>query len=114
MYLSLLGNLSLWRVIQNASSCGKSGFDEAGRCTARSSLCKYVYILLNLYIFIVAGTKEADFYGSVKINGAKGIKKNVEYAHVKYNVVENKFVSLEQTSDGSTEYKLTETDPTEK
>ena len=60
------------------------------------------------------GTKEADFYGSVKINGAKGIKKNVEYAHVKYNVVENKFVSLEQTSDGSTEYKLTETDPTEK
>lgn len=59
------------------------------------------------------GTKEADFYGRVKVSGAKKIKKNVEYAHVKYNVVENKFVSLDQTSDDSTEYKLTETDPTE-
>ena len=54
MYLSLLGNLSLWSVIANASSYGKSGRVEAGRCIARTSLYKYVSLLSRLYIFIVA------------------------------------------------------------
>ena len=55
MYLSLLGNLSLWSVIPNASSFGKSGRVEAGRCFVRTSLYKYVSFLSSLYIFIVAG-----------------------------------------------------------
>ena len=60
------------------------------------------------------GTKEADFYGSVKVNGAKDIKKNVNYAHVKYNVVEDKITLVENAADISVQYQLTETDPTEK
>ena len=61
MYLSLLGKLSLWSVIPNASSLGKSGRDEAGRCIARTSLYRYVLFLSRLYIFIVADSDECDW-----------------------------------------------------
>lgn len=54
MYLSLLGNLSLWSAISNVSSFNKSGRVEAGRCFARTSQYKYACLFLRMYIFIVA------------------------------------------------------------
>ncbi len=52
-------------------------------------------------------TKEADFYGDVKINAekdlefAEGLKlqKNKRYAHVRYNVTENKILQLDEKFD---------------
>ena len=58
-------------------------------------------------------SKEADFYGKVKVTGAKDVKKNVEYAHVKYNVVDNKIILLEKKIKNMPSMKLSETDPTE-
>ena len=59
-------------------------------------------------------SKEVDFYGRVKVKGVNKIKNNVEYSHVRYNVVENKILLLEKNKSNTTNnYKLTETDPTE-
>ena len=52
-------------------------------------------------------TKEADFYGDVKINAEKDLefaeglklKKNQRYAHVRYNVTENKILQLDEKFD---------------
>ena len=58
-------------------------------------------------------SKEADFYGTVKVTGTKDIKKNVEYAHVKYNVVDNKIILLEKKIKNMPSMELSEKDPTE-
>ena len=65
MYLSLLGNLSLWSVIPNVSSFGKNGRVEAGRCIARTSLYKYVSFLSSMYIFIVADLVAQMVFGEI-------------------------------------------------
>lgn len=48
VYLSLLGNLSLWSVISNESSFGKIGHEETG------SLHCEIRRRIDLYKFIVA------------------------------------------------------------
>ena len=65
MYLSLLGNSSLWSVTSNESSLCKIGRVEAGRCIVRTSLYKYILFFSRLYVFIVAGDYDTPYIAAL-------------------------------------------------
>ena len=57
MYLSLLGNSSLWSVTKTRVAKAKADALKQEDVLRRTSLYKYVSFLSRLYIFIVAGWK---------------------------------------------------------
>ena len=62
MYLSLLGNLRLWSVITNESSCSKIRHVEVESLNRemRHSIDLY-RLVVNLYIFIIADMQYCKF-----------------------------------------------------